>query len=455
MSGRTCSRFGTSRKGGCKLNEQARETFASSWGTVLVTAGVAIGLGNIWRFPYMMGNFGGASFLIVYLLVVVLLGIPALMCELALGRYTRRGPMGAFQRAGLTGGRWWGGLLLLTVIISASYYTVIIGWVLYYSVLFLAGVPELPSQQVFESLMLNLPAQSLSVVGSAGLACLALYLGVKKGIEQVSKWITPLFFLLFLVLIARILTLEGAVDQLFEFLRPDWEDMTAGTVLGAMGQGLFSLSLGGTFMLIYGSYLRPQEDVPKSALLTAVMDVGAAMLASLIIVPAVLVFGIDLKSGPPLMFVVMPEIFERIPFGGLFGLTFFVSVFLVALLSLIAAYEVIVGALRDALQWTRLRSLSCILLSQIILGIPAMLSNDYIFYSDMVWGSTMQPVGAVICLIALTVSLGRSRALEELRRNSSIPIPHFLYLWMRYVIPVAIITGLVYGWYGFLRDLSG
>lgn len=430
------------------MEEKSRETFNSSWGTILATAGVAIGLGNIWRFPYMMGRFGGATFLLIYVVVVIAFGIPALMCEWALGRYTRRGPMGAFERAHVPGGKFWGYLLLLTITMASSYYAVIIGWVLYYLVFFSLPHLNLPAQGLFDSLMGSFSTQFSYVFVCAFLCCVALYFGIKKGVEKISTAVTPLFFLLFAILIVRILTLPGATHEVSVFLSPNWHQFTAKTVLAAMGQGLFSLSLGGTFMLIYGSYMRHEENLPRGAIWTATMDAGAAIMASTIIVPAVLLFKIDMSSGPPLMFVVMPEVFERLPFGSIFAALFFLSVFLVAMLSLIGAYEVIVGAMQDAWNWSRGKALTVILISQMLLAIPSMFSVNYIFYSDLIWGSTMQPLGSVLAVVSLVWFLGRARALEEIGRGSTLPVSSGLYFWVKYVIPVGIISALIYGWFG-------
>ncbi|HSR68180.1 MAG TPA: sodium-dependent transporter [Acidobacteriota bacterium] len=427
---------------------QGRDTFGSSWGTVLTTAGVAIGLGNIWRFPYMMGAFGGLWFLLVYLAVVIGFGVPALMSEWALGRRLRRGPMGAFEKASMPGGKLWGWLLLITVVMASSYYAVVLGWVLCYAVFFATGQTQGDSQEVFRGLTSNLPLQTAGVWTCVALSCAAMALGVKGGIQRISSLFTPLFFLLFLGLIVYVLGLPGAWTGFLAYLAESAGNFTPRTVLAALGQGLFSLSLGGTYMLVYGSYMRSRENIPRSALMTASLDVSAALLACLLVVPAVLVFGIDMASGPPLMFVTMPEVFQQMDWGGIAGTLFFLSVLLVALLSLIGAYEVIVAALRDAWGWSRPKALLLVLITQTVLIFPPMLSLDYIFYSDLLWGSTMQPLGAVLSVVALVWSLGRAAALEEISRNSGLPVKGFLVLWLRWVVPGGIVIGLLYGWAG-------
>ncbi|MCH6574817.1 MAG: sodium-dependent transporter, partial [Bacteroidetes bacterium] len=199
-----------------------------------------------------------------------------------------------------------------------------------------------------------------------------LMFGVKRGIERISKLALPVFFLLFATLIVRSLTLDGAMAGLREFLVPRWGDFTGATALAALGQAFFSLALGGTFMVIYGSYMRSEENIPKTAVLTAAADVGAALMAGLIVVPAALALGVSLKTGVPLLFEVMPEVFGKMPAGPLWGALFFGSIFLVAMLSLIAAYEVIAAAFIDGLGWSRGRVLGGVLVIELLLAVPAL-----------------------------------------------------------------------------------
>ena len=430
------------------MNTGVRESFSSTLGLVLTTVGVAVGLGNIWRFPYMMGHFGGSSFLMLYLAAVVAIGIPALMTEWTLGRYTQRGPVGAYERIGIRGGKWWGYILLLAIVGGMSYYPVVIGWVLYFLAKFTTGDLGAITAESFSDMTGNFSAQFACAFISMLLVCACLYFGVTRGIERASKWITPIFFVLFLYLIFRILSLEGALDGLNNIFSLNWEQFTPGTVLAAMGQALYSLGVGGTIMVIYGSYMKHTVDIPKAAAWTASMDVTAAMMATVLIIPAVAVVGADLASGPPLMFITMPQVFLGIEGTRILGVVFFFSIYIIAMLSMINAVEVLVAAFIDGLGWTRDRALMIIIIVIPIISIPAMLSINFILKSDLIWGSTMQPLGTVIALVAITWVLGRAKALEELSRNSTLATPVFLYYWIKYVIPTVIVSGLVYGWVG-------
>lgn len=423
----------------------ARPTFSSAFAAVCATAGVAIGLGNIWRFPYLMGQHGGAVFLLLYLVIVAAFGLPVLMAEWALGRHTRRGPWQAFERAGLRGGRFFSVIILVTVVMASSYYGAILASVLYLTIAYSGGLACGGSDAAI-AISQYFPTKLAFLMGTVVLGCCTVAFGVKTGIERVSKLALPLFFGLFVVLIVRSLTLDGAGEGLRALFLPRWENFTPTTPLAALGQAMFSLGVGGSFMIAYGSYMREREDIPRIAIWTATADVAAALMAGLIIFPAAFALGVPVDGGPALLFRVMPEIFRQMPLGDLFGAIFFGSVFVVALLSLVAAYEVIVAALGDGLGWSRRRALVAVGLSQMVLSVPALLSNGYIGFSDLIWGTTMQPVGAVIAVIALAWCIGTRRALEELRRNSRLPVPVWLFHWNKYGIPVGIVGTLIYGW---------
>ena len=431
--------------------QRSASRFSTFAGAVLATAGVAIGLGNIWRFPYMMGRDGGSAFLLIYLLILAFFGAPMLMCELALGRHTRRGPWGALQRTGMPYASFFAGVLILTVVMAASYYAVVIGWVLQEFVAFARlGISHTPMEE-YSTTIGSGEVQFAYLAGVVAVGCGVLALGVRRGIEKGSAILLPIFFLLFILILGRVLTLPGAVGKLADFLTPNWSDFSSRTALSAMGQAVFSLGLGGTFMVQYGSYMRKEQSIPKTAIFTVGADLLAALMAGAIIVPAVLVNGMDLSAGPSLLFSVMPQVFSELPAGALAGAGFFFAVFVVALLSLIAAYEVIAAAMGRAFGLSRRSALLILFVSQCALAVPAYLFARYIEISDLVWGTTMQPIGAAIAVIALTWFVGRTNTLTELRRNAACPVPDWLYWWVRFAVPVAIVFVLVVGWWDWLR----
>ncbi len=436
----------------------SRAGFSTRLGTICATAGVAIGLGNVWRFPYMMGRDGGSAFLALYLVFFLGVGAPMLMCELALGRATRRGPWGAYQRAGLRWGRGISVGLLVTITMSASYYGIVVAWVLQEAVLMGGGAMGVVGGDgcgpaTFARITESVGEQYLYLAVTIGMGAGALATGVRRGIEWLSRLALPLFVVIFVLVMVRALTLEGGKDGLVKFLAPRPEALTWKAALSALGQVVFSLGVGGMFMVMYGSYLREDEDIPSIALGTLGADLGASLLAGLIVMPAVFATGVDSGMGPSLLFEAMPRAFARMPLGFATGAGFFLAIFVVAMLSLMAAYEAVVAAITDGLGWSRGSALVVVVLSQLGLALPAYFVARYIEVSDLIWGSTMQPLGGAVAVVALVWGLGRARALDEIRRSSRLPIPVWLMGWCRYGVPVVMLVVLVGGWLEWLGVL--
>ena len=428
-----------------------RELFSSRWGSIFALLGVAIGLGNVWRFPYMMGLYGGGAFLLIYLVVVVVVGVPALMAEFALGRSTRQGPLTAFTAAGLPAGRILGGALYLGVGMAMSYYLVVVGWVLYYFALALANLVGLTddfSPESFASLQENWWLQVLCAALVAAASADVVARGVRRGIERASSLFVPLFGVLMVLLAIRSVTLDGAWDGIVYLVTPNWEQVTRRAVLAAVGQAFFSLGLGGTFFQIYASYLPRSESLQRRAVSTALGDVAASLLAAFAIMPAVFASGLSPASGPPLLFEVLPAACAAMPGGLIFAVVFFAGLGCVAFLSGVAAVEVLVGSLTDTLGLSRRRTAWIVCALLVVLGVPASVSTDYLELSDRVWGSTMQPLGSVVAVAALTWGLGRRKAVAELAAANG-EAPRWVgiwYLWLRYVVPLGVLGALVSGW---------
>ena len=399
----------------------------------------------------MMGEHGGSAFLVMYVFFVVAFGLPALMVECTLGRHTRRGPVGAFHAVSMPGATWWSLLLVLTIVMAGSYYGVVLAWVMRCTTSYgLAVVSGVAPQQF--GLNDPWPVQLAYVFVTMAVSCGAVALGLRRGIERLSTLTLPVFFVLFVMLIVYVLRLDGAIDGLKAFLVPRPDRIRPSTAMAAMGQAFFSLGVSGTMMVVYGSYLRRDASIPAVAGCTAFADVAAAIMAGLIVVPAVLAFSSGLDQGPSLMFVTMPEVFGGMPAGNLVGAAFFGAILIVGLLSLIAAYEVVAIGAEDALGWRRRRTVSLLFVVQLVLSLPALLIADYIKYSDLIWGTTMMPLGSVLAILAVAWCLGRAAALEQLRRATRLPVPVFLFYWIKYVLPVGIVGMLVYGWIDALRD---
>ncbi|OUQ55499.1 sodium-dependent transporter [Flavonifractor sp. An112] len=332
--------------------------FTSSLGFVLAAVGSAVGMGNIWLFPYRVGQYGGGAFLIPYFIFVALFSYVGLSGEFALGRLTGTGAMGSLdyvmKSRGKKGGKILGIIPLLGVLGIAIGYSVVVGWVLRYTAGSVTGsILAGDSQSFFDALAVNfgsVPWHLIAVVFTV----VILIFGVASGIEKLSKFMMPAFFILFLIIAIRVAFLPGAAEGYLYLLRPDWSYLLKPeTWVMAMGQAFFSLSINGAGMLIYGSYMKKDESILRHAGMTALLDTLAALLAGFAIIPAVFAFGIDPTSGPSLMFVTLPQVFGQMPGGQIFALLFFVSVFFAGITSLMNMLEACGEALSSTVKLSR------------------------------------------------------------------------------------------------------
>lgn len=429
------------------MNQAAEEraTFASRFGMVVTMIGVAVGLGNVWRFPYLVGKFGGAAFVLFYVLASVVIGVPALVAEWSLGRATRRGTLGAFERGGLPGGRLLGKLLFCVIVAATAYYTNVVGWVLYFAlseVLSIVRVPLdasaiLPPASGFaaRSFWLQVACTGVVIVTCA----VVLDRGLRRGIERVSRIIMPALFAILLVLIVRSVTLPGAQEGLQWYLgKFAWRDLTPTVMVAAMGQAIFSLSLGGTFMVTYASYMEADAPVLGSAIWTVLGDSSAGLMAGLVIFPAVFAFGLTPGSGPGLLFDTIPRVFAQMPGGGLFGTLFFIGLFGAAYLSDVAAFEVLIAGLVDNTTLTRPRAVRLMAAIVGAVALVPMLNLEIFVVWDLTFGSGMQAFGALMSVLTAGWCLGRASLLEQL--DDAGPARTLLVVWLRFVIPCVMLT---------------
>jgi NSS family neurotransmitter:Na+ symporter len=431
---------------------ERRETFASRFGTLMTIVGVAIGLGNVWRFPYMVGKFGGAAFVLFYILVSVVIGVPALMAEFALGRFSRRGPVGAFAAAGLPFGRFVGWFFFVVVTAATGYYTAVIGWVLYYAIGQLALALHVPfdasavlppdSGFVLKSFVLQLVCTGVVIVTCA----LVVIKGLRAGIERASTVVLPVLLVVILVLMARSLTLPGAMAGVrWYILKFRFVDLTPAVMVAAIGHAIFSLSLGGTFMVVYGSYLDANESLARPAIWTVIGDTGSALLAGFAVIPAVFALGLEPTSGPGLIFATLPKVFAAIPAGGFFGCLFFVGLFGAGYLSDIGAFEVLVAGITDNTRLSRTRAVWVISAGVFLIAIPPTINNRIFVPWDLTFGSGMQTLGSLVAVLAVGWCMARSATLRELGERGERPAPLWLFYWIRFGIP-AIIGGVGVWW---------
>ena len=430
------------------MNESVRpgspaEHFGGRLGGLLALIGVAIGLGNVWRFPYMMGAHGGSAFLLVYLLLVALFAVPVLAAELALGRALRRGLVAGYRAAlGPRRGALIGVLLAGALLVANSYYLLIVAEVGY-----TAGFGGWHGFGTEARLLLRDDLADPFRQYAAALLVLAaaaavLLLGVRRGIERLSRLAVPLFGVLVLVLVVYVLSLPGIGGQLATFLQADFSRIGPLDWVAALGQACFSLSVGGSFMVVYGSYLDDSVDLLHTAALTAIGDTAAALIAALFIVPAILYFGLDLASGPGLVLDTLPRLYGEMPGGRPIGAGFLFAFWLMAFLSALAAFEVCVNALGDlsGARVNRRAAIAIVAVLEAILILPSALKPQWIGTLDLIFGSGMQIFGALMAVLALTLGLGLARAREQWWVTADTPFRHALLYWLRGIIPLMLIV---------------
>ncbi|MEC5400084.1 sodium-dependent transporter [Uliginosibacterium sp. H1] len=352
--------------------------FSSRLGFILSSAGSAIGLGCIWKFPYMAAQNGGSAFFMVYLLLAMTLGLALMSVEMALGRASGSGVAGAFLKLGGPRWRWLGRLPMITAFIIMGFYCVVGGWSLAY--LFKSLLGQVVSNDAglladrFSALISN-PWQAIAWhAGFLGLSAFIVLGGVQQGIEKMSRWLMPMLFILMLVLIVRGVTLPGAMAGVEFLLVPDFSKLGFDTVLAALGLAFFSLSLGMGAMVTYGAYLDAGSDLPASAGWVVALTLVACLLGGLLVIPPAFAMGLDPQSGPGLTFISMPSIFAHMPAGDLFAALFFALLLVAALTSSVSLLEVCARFAIDEFGMSRRRAVLGFTLGMFLVGIPAALS---------------------------------------------------------------------------------
>ena len=427
--------------------------FKSTVGFVLACVGSAVGMGNIWMFPYRLGQYGGAAFLIPYLIFIALFGLVGLSAEFALGRMAKTGTLGAYAYCWKNKfGKYIGWLPLLGSLGIAIGYSVILGWVF----------RSIQGVVTNELLTNSIPAfftnmtQSFSNVPCHFLVlfvtCLLLFTSATNAIEKVNKVLMPAFFILFIILAIRVSLFDGAIEGYKFLFVPKWECLlNKETWIMAMGQAFFSLSITGSGMIVYGAYLKDDVDIPKASVQTAVFDTIAAMLAALAIMPAVFSFGIDPVSGPSLMFLTLPEVFKQMPLGNLFALFFFISVAFAGITSLINMLEAVCESWQHRFHISRKNAV--LLCGIITFAISVCIENGDIVgkWMDVVTIYII-PFAALLGAITIYYILGWNALKQELDKGRKKPVgPTFKFLGKYVYVFLAIIIlilGILYNGIG-------
>lgn len=446
-----------------------RESFKSRLGFLLVSAGCAIGIGNVWKFPFVTGQNGGGLFVLFYLLFLIIMGAPVLTMELAVGRASRRSAVQGYKALEPKGSKWHihGWICILGCLMLMMYYTTVSGWMLNYAVKFASGsfrgVAAEAASDVFGA-MLSSPAQMLgymaiTVVGGI----LVCSFGLQGGIEKITKVMMTGLIVLIIVLAIHSLTLPGAGEGVRFYLLPDLErarEAGIGNVItAAMNQSFFTLSLGVASMEIFGSYMSKEQTLGGESLRICGLDTFVALMSGLIIFPACFSFGVETTAGPSLIFITLPQVFVNMPGGQIWGTLFFIFMTFASFSTVIAVFENLVAAGMDSFGWSRKKSSLIWLAILLITSVPCALGynlwsdvhliggRDILDSEDFIVSNLLLPIGALVFLLFCVSKWGWGfqKYQEEANTGVGMKIPHWMKYYFQYVLPVLILIILIQG----------
>ncbi len=445
-------------------NSTPRSGFSSGFGVLAATLGSAVGLGNIWMFPYQTGASGGAGFLLIYLLATVLVGLPLMIAEISLGRTTRTDPVNVYRTLAPKS-RWWlvGFAGMVAAILIMSFYSVVVGWVFSYVGKGFAGTllsdDKTYLAESFGSMVgnptLSLLMQWLVLLVVGGI----LLMGVTKGIEAVTKKLMPLLFILLLVVALTSLSLPNAMAGVKFLFLPDWSKINATVIFMALGLAFFKLSLGIGSMMIYGSYFRTEQNIPKTALTVMLADLTVSLLAGLAIFPAVFAFGFNPAGGPSLLFKTIPAVFVHMPLGNVLGVMFFVLTSMAAIGAMLSIVEVPVAVMHERLNWSRTRAIVVVMAILLVLGGLCALSNSTLAHVtvfgknifdafDFLASKLMMPLCGMATCIFVALHWRKQDYIQAISNQGQLrnqALLDKLYFITTKVSPVLIAVILVYG----------
>lgn len=444
---------------------EKRDLFGSRLGVLLAMAGSAVGLGNLWRFPYLVGSNGGAMFIILYLFFIFIICLPLMFTEFVIGRRSQANVFGAFRELSSNKKSLWGKIGFISVLCSftiLSFYSVVGGWTIDYlmrSCLLQFHVDSDYAEMFNLSTIVTWRPLIFTIIFLV-LTGLVVRLGVRDGIEKYTKVMMPILFIMVILVAVRSVTLPGAGEGLRFLFKPDFSKLTATTVLSAMGQAFFSLSIGCGTIITYASYVDKSENIMRTSSYTALMDLGFALLAGMAIMPAVFAFGQSPTEGPGLVFIIIPQIFAQIPFGSVLAILFFFILFFAAITSSISLLEVVVAYLSEEFKMARRKAVLVSFASVCVVAILCSLSlgplHEFkiaglnIFDSlDKLSANILLPVGGLLFVIFAGWKMSDSDYINELTNENTLPINTFLLKAVRfivkYVAPIVILLILIMG----------
>ena len=436
--------------------QKQRGSFSGGLGYILAVAGSAVGLGNIWRFPYLAAKYGGGMFLLVYLVLVATFGYTLIVSETALGRMTGKSPVGAFSSFGkgklLRAGGWVNAIVPMLIV---PYYSVIGGWVAKYLFEYLRGSTQALAEDAYFTTFLSSPASmEIWFLVFAAATVLVITGGVKDGVERVSKMMMPVLVVLAVIVAAYSVTRPGAMAGVKYFFIPNFENFSLMTVVAAMGQMFYSLSIAMGVLYTYGSYIKKDVDIEKSTTQIEIFDTAIAVLAGLMIIPAVFAFSggdqAKLNAGPSLMFITLPKVFASMGLGTPAGVLFFLLVLFAALTSSISLMETSVSTLEDQFGWSRRRGCAVMTAEIVVLGSLSVLGFNLLDFVklfgmsvldffDFLTNSVMMPIGALATCLLIVRVIGVKAIEQEVEISSKFSRKKLYGVFVRYLAPACVV----------------
>ena len=451
-----------------------REHLGSRLGFILLSAGCAIGIGNVWKFPWMAGQYGGGAFVLIYLFFLLILGVPVLTMEFAMGRAAQKSPLKMYQEL-KPGSKWgWHGYVcLIGNVVLMMFYTTVAGWMLQYFVDTAMGRFVGMDTAAVDGAFLEMLASPGKMTVYMGIIVvtgfLVISLGVQKGLERVTKWMMLALILLMLVLAGNSMFLEGGSEGLKFYLIPDlgrMADIGIGNVIvGAMNQSFFTLSLGIGAMAIFGSYIGKEHALMGEAVRVCFLDTLVALCSGLIIFPACFAYGVDVNNGPALIFMTLPNVFNNIPMGRLWGSLFFVFMTFAAFSTVLAVFENIVCCVCELTGWERKKTCAVCCVGIFLLSLPCLLGynvwshilpiagHDILDSEDFLVSNILLPLGSLIFVIFCVTRYGWGweKFMAEANEGKGLKVAKWMRPYMTYVLPAIVVVIFVYGLYAFFR----
>lgn len=448
-----------------------REKFSSRLGFILISAGCAIGLGNVWRFPYITGQYGGAAFVLIYLLFLVILGLPIMAMEFSVGRASRKSAARSFHELEPAGTKWhWFSYLAVAGnYLLMMFYTVIAGWMIAYFVKMLRGefVGQDPAavEQIFGTMTSQPITMIFWMIVAIAIGFGVCGLGLQKGVEKITKWMMSSLFVIMLILVIRAVTLPGASEGLKFYLMPDFGKMAEAGIINvvaaAMGQAFFTLSIGIGSMAIFGSYIDKNRSLMGESVSILTLDTSVALLSGLIIFPACFSFGVNPESGPNLVFITLPNIFNAMVGGRIWGILFFVFMSFAALSTVVAVFENIISFGMDLWGWSRKKAVIVNIVLITVLSIPCALGfnlwsgiqplgagSNIMDIEDFIVSNNLLPLGSLVYLFFCVTRYGWGwdNFMNEVNAGQGMKFPRWIRFYVTFILPLIVLFIFVQGY---------